>query len=458
MKPTDVDVLGEELGRRKLSAEDVQVAVDRAWRNLGAQADTVPDEVLRDLQPFAPLARRSSSGIWLAAAAAVLAAAVLLSLWPRGPHARLENGDRVAFGEVFRSPDGAALTLPDGSRVEVRSGAELTLVSTDDGMRIRLNSGTIVVTAAKQLNRHLYVQTRDMMVSVVGTVFLVEAGETGSRVVVIEGKVRVEQGGTEKVLIAGEQLSTVPTRAVTQGPTAVPPAVVSPPEFEVEAIRPSEETHTGASIEAKNERVTIKNMNLRMIIRYAYDVKEYQLSGPGVLTTDRYSVQAKAPSGTPNSQLNAMLQAMLADRFKLALKRETRDMPVYALVQAKDGIKIKEMDANQLVSSSSGRGMGAAGGGAEGVVPGMVTSSMVGTMETLANNLSRYTDRPVLDRTGLTGRYTLFLGYVPESALRDGVVGPSLDMALERLGLKLNPITAPLEFLEVEHIEKPSPN
>jgi uncharacterized protein (TIGR03435 family) len=431
-------------------AEQVESAVSRVWGNLAPEAREKKDSTVFGFAEDGP-ARRSRSMMLIAAAA--LAAGLLVSLWPRGPHAFLENGDRVAFGEVFRSPDGAALSLPDGSRIEIRSGAELTLESVDDGTLIRLNAGSILVRAAKQVNRHLYVQTRDMMVSVLGTVFLVETEEAGSRVVVIAGKVLAEHAGTAKVLVAGEQVSTTPTRAVTQVPAVPAPTVVGPPKFEVVAIRPSQETHTSSKIEARNERVTIDNMSLRMIILYAYGIRDYQLSGPGNLTTDRYYVDAKAPAGTPNSRLSGMLQAMLVGRFNMMLKREMRNTPVYALRQTSGGIKIREMDAAQQVR---GMGQGAAGGGAG--VPGMVTNSTIGTMETLADSLSRRTDRPVVDRTGLTGRYTIQLAYVPESALRDGMIGPSLDMALEQLGLKLDPTTAPVEFLDVEHIEKPSPN
>jgi uncharacterized protein (TIGR03435 family) len=453
MKRNGMEVLGEDLRRRRLSAEDVQAAVDRAWGGLASQSKSVADEVLRDLKPFPRPSAIPSRSIRLVAAAAVLAAGLLLSLWPRGPHALLENGGRVVFGDVFRAPDGAALTLPDGSRVEIRSAAELALESTDDGTRIRLNTGSILVRAAKQINRHLYVQTRDLMVSVLGTVFLVETEEAGSRVVVIEGRVLAEQAGTAKVLVAGEQVSTTPARAVTQGQAAPAPAAVGPPRFELVSIRPSDVTHTSSMSDAKNERVTIENMNLRQIIRYAYDVEDYQISGPGMLTTDRYHINAKAPPGTPNSGLYPMLQSMLVDRFKMVLKREMRNTPVYALRQTNDGIKIKELAAGEQTS-----GVGQADPGGVGLVPGMRTSTSTGTMKGLADSLSRRTDRPVVDRTGLTGRYTIALQYVPESALRDGMVGPSLDMALEQLGLKLDQIRVPIEFLEIEHIEKPSPN
>jgi uncharacterized protein (TIGR03435 family) len=267
-----------------------------------------------------------------------------------------------------------------------------------------------------------------------------------------EGKVLVPQRDTA-ILTAGEQVSTASARTVTQVPAVPPPAAPRPPEFEVVAIRPSDVTHTSSMSDAKNERVTIENMNLRQIIRHAYDVEDYQISGPGKLATDRYYIDAKAPAGTPNSGLYPMLQPMLVDRFKMVLKREIRNTPVYALRQTSGGIKVKELAAYEQSS-----GMGQADPGNGGVVPGIRTSSSTGTMKNLAVSLSRRTDRPVVDRTGLTGRYTIVLQYVPESARQDGVLGPSLDMALEQVGLRLERINAPIEFLEVEQIEKPTPN
>ena len=88
---------------------------------------------------------------------------------------------------------GAVLALADGSRVEMRSQSELSLERADDGVRIRLRTGSIIVNAAKQPSGHLYVQTKDVTVSVVGTMFLVNAETDGSRVAVIEGEVRVQR-------------------------------------------------------------------------------------------------------------------------------------------------------------------------------------------------------------------------------------------------------------------------
>jgi len=124
----------------------------------------------------------------------------------------LQANERIAFGDIVRSNGGAGgiLRLADGSHVEVRSQSELLLERAADGVRIRLNHGGLLVDAAKQRDGHLYVQTRDFTVSVVGTVFLVNAEEAGSRVAVLEGEVRVQQGATDQKLRPGQQVATSP--------------------------------------------------------------------------------------------------------------------------------------------------------------------------------------------------------------------------------------------------------
>jgi uncharacterized protein (TIGR03435 family) len=122
-------------------------------------------------------------------------------LWPRG--ARM-----YAAGD-----DGLQVTLADDSRVEMRAHSELTVGRAADGIRIDLKKGDIIVTAAKRRKGHLYVQTKDMTVAVVGTVFLVNTGRDGSRVAVIEGEVRVREGDLETRLRPGEQVATSPTIA-----------------------------------------------------------------------------------------------------------------------------------------------------------------------------------------------------------------------------------------------------
>jgi uncharacterized protein (TIGR03435 family) len=135
-----------------------------------------------------------------------------------GSRVPVHAGERIEAQESVESNGGAVLALADGSHVEMRSQSELSLERADDGMRIRLRTGSIIVNAAKQ-HGHLYVQTKDVMVSVVGTVFLVNAESEGSRVAVIEGEVHVQQKAsvqqkaTETKLRPGEQVATSPTLA-----------------------------------------------------------------------------------------------------------------------------------------------------------------------------------------------------------------------------------------------------
>src|SRR5262245_2363219 len=133
-------------------------------------------------------------------------------LYRAGEANALRAGETVKAGQSLRTNGGAGsvLVLADGSRVEMRSESELSLVRADDGVTIRLNTGGVIVNAAKQHNGSLYVQTKDVNVSVLGTVFFVAAEKEGSRVAVIEGEVRVKQGGTEKKLRPGEQVATNP--------------------------------------------------------------------------------------------------------------------------------------------------------------------------------------------------------------------------------------------------------
>jgi uncharacterized protein (TIGR03435 family) len=153
---------------------------------------------------------------WLSplAAAAVVAFVVFIIQWQpsRGAVYALVDGERIEAGEPVRTTagTGALLKLPDGSSIEMRSNSELSLESAEDGVIILLSKGGIVVDAAKQREGHLYVQTKDVRVSVVGTVFFVNAEEKGSRVAVIEGEVLVQQGTEQRKLLPGEQLTSNP--------------------------------------------------------------------------------------------------------------------------------------------------------------------------------------------------------------------------------------------------------
>jgi ferric-dicitrate binding protein FerR (iron transport regulator) len=153
---------------------------------------------------------RFSIAVALPAVASLLFIVVVTSaLWRTAgslPSAKLP-GDRIRNGESVRAdgPDSRLLALPDGSEVEMRSQSELEIDHAADGLRVRLYAGSIIVAAAKQGAGHLYVETRDAMVSVVGTVFLVSIEQTGSRAGVIEGVVNVQHGAISQTLLPGQQ-------------------------------------------------------------------------------------------------------------------------------------------------------------------------------------------------------------------------------------------------------------
>jgi FecR protein len=158
-----------------------------------------------------------ASAVMAAAASFVFLVVLGSSLWRIAEnHSRPESPfDRIGIGESVRAsnPDGRMLVLPDGSLVEMRPQSDLRLERAGDGLRVRLNAGSVIVTAAKQGSGHLYVETRDAIVSVVGTVFLVSSEQTGSRVGVIEGIVNVQHGANSQKLLPGQQLSTNPAMA-----------------------------------------------------------------------------------------------------------------------------------------------------------------------------------------------------------------------------------------------------
>lgn len=216
MKPEDED-LATFLKNSLPSTEQTESACKQAWQQL--RSGNISGLDLQNDQVF-PASREFRWPVAMAMAAAgvlfllvpVIAVRHLHSR-PDQPLATVEGNaeDQVRTGQVVRTT-GAPLTLAlhDGSRIEMRSESELSLERAQDGLSIRLGKGEVIVNAATQRVGHLYVQTRDLSVSVVGTVFLVNAEEAGSRVAVIQGEVQVRQGTVSKKLLPGEQVASNP--------------------------------------------------------------------------------------------------------------------------------------------------------------------------------------------------------------------------------------------------------
>jgi uncharacterized protein (TIGR03435 family) len=175
----------------------------------------------------------------------------------------------------------------------------------------------------------------------------------------------------------------------------------------------------------------------------AYGVKSFQIAGPNWLDTDTFDIMAKPQPGYQHDQLSGLLEKLLADRFKLEVHHEARPATAYALIVAKGGPKLRETPGPRSYFT---------------VRPGLIEGKQRSIAE-LRNGLSRMLDRPVEDRTALTGSYDLKLEWNPEelSTQPETPAGerPSLFTALqEQLGLKLERITMPVDFVVVDHAQR----
>jgi uncharacterized protein (TIGR03435 family) len=193
-----------------------------------------------------------------------------------------------------------------------------------------------------------------------------------------------------------------------------------------------------------------------VLIGLAYDVFDSQISGgPNWLDTEKYDIQAKAGSALKVWRMRLMLQSLLAERFRLALHRETKEEPIYELVVAKGGPKIEPA-------------AGAKTPGHLRVGTGQLTG-IAAPISWLTQSLSGNLDRYVVDKTGLNGNYNFTLQWTPDmgqlpqqrpDALPPpDASGPSIFTALqEQLGLQLKSEKGPVETLVIDHAERPSAN
>jgi uncharacterized protein (TIGR03435 family) len=184
----------------------------------------------------------------------------------------------------------------------------------------------------------------------------------------------------------------------------------------------------------------------------------------------RFDVAANEPDGTPPGQTMAMLRTLLADRFNLRVHRETRDLPIYEVTLAREGI----LGPNLRASPHDCAAFAAAGGkstdpnaprDADGqdlcvgdrIQAGALTLQHAGRLAHLIERVQGFVDRPLFDATGLTGSYEWRLTF----SLRDHIDSPmpSIYTALrEQLGLKLEPRIGPVEVLVIDSVERPTPD
>ena len=185
---------------------------------------------------------------------------------------------------------------------------------------------------------------------------------------------------------------------------------------------------------------------------------------PAWIRSERFEVQAVLPASAPAASLGeflngnapaleAMLRAMLADRFKLAVHRELRDSPVYALVTARGGAKVPAAKSDEPIAFGI-----VPGRDADGLMVNHLRVSKTG-MTYIGILLGIITRRPVVDRTGLTGEYSFDVLFAPQDAKPGDSAAASIFTALqEQVGLRLEDSRAPIEVLVVDRAERPSEN
>ncbi len=209
--------------------------------------------------------------------------------------------------------------------------------------------------------------------------------------------------------------------------------------------------------EISGNRYTSSALPLISVIRLAYNLKVYQVLGaPEWLSHDPYDIAAKAEGDRAITvdQARGMIQSLPADRLKLRVRRETKELPEYTLVVDRKGTKLRDSGAGQF-SMNVSRGTGRI----------EITVSS-GTMAQFAATLSGQVSRPVRDETGLKGNYDFKLEFAAESQTMDPSASssapdfPSVFTAVqEQLGLRLlEQKRSPVEVLVIDHVEKPSEN
>jgi uncharacterized protein (TIGR03435 family) len=262
------------------------------------------------------------------------------------------------------------------------------------------------------------------------------------------------------------------TRATpeTEWTIPAPPPVIPPmaadanPSFEVATIKPSKPDAQGFGIIVRGRRIETMNTSLSDLIKFAYRVHAKQLIGvPDWAGSEKWDItgQPDAEGQPSDAQWRSMIAKMLAERYRLAFHHDKRELSVYVLSVAKDGPKL---------TKSEGDPNGLPGLGFQGLGKLVVRNANMGDFTSMILQ-AVVLDRPVLDQTGLTGRFDFTLNWTPDDSQFGGMgakIPPPTDAAnappalytaiQEQIGLKLEATKAPADVLVIDKVEKPSEN
>jgi uncharacterized protein (TIGR03435 family) len=272
----------------------------------------------------------------------------------------------------------------------------------------------------------------------------------------------VTQGGKPLPLVFERATPETAWTIPTPPPRLPPMAADANPSFEVATIKPSKPEQPGKLFGWRGDRFKTINTTLGDLIGFAYDVQSKQvIGGPDWMDTEKFDIDAQPDiPGTPNPrQLKGMLQKLLADRFQLKFHQDKKELSAYVLTVTKSGSKMKKSEDTGGLPGLFFRGLG-------------VLTVRNATMQDFSHLMqSAVLDRPVVDQTGLDGRWDFLLKWTPDESQFGGMgikVPPPSDAAdappplftalQEQLGLKMDAGKVPVEVLALDHVEKPSAN
>jgi uncharacterized protein (TIGR03435 family) len=270
------------------------------------------------------------------------------------------------------------------------------------------------------------------------------------------------QGGNSLPLVF-ERTTPETEWTIPAPPPKIPPmAADANPSFEVSTIKPTKPDEQRKLLTIRGTEMVVVNFSLNELIKFAYNVQDKQIDGgPDWMATDRWDINAKPDTpGMPNvDQMKSMVKKMLADRFALKFHQDQREMAAYVLTVGKDGPKMTKGDPDGL----------------PGLFFGPIGTLHVqnATMPDFSGLMqSAVLDRPVLDKTGLDGRWNFILKWTPDESQFVGMgvkipppsaddpnAPPPLFTAIqEQLDLKLEAQKTQVPVLAIDHVDHPSPN
>jgi uncharacterized protein (TIGR03435 family) len=224
----------------------------------------------------------------------------------------------------------------------------------------------------------------------------------------------------------------------------------APASFAVASIRPSAEAvkfESDGETKTLPGTVSMRDVTIETCIKWAYGVQRAQVSGPSLLTSVRYDIVAKADGAANDDEMKAMMRALLTERFKLAFHREKKELRSFALVAMKGGAKLKQAASDEVPFRQNLR---------------MGTVARATTMQEFADFLSGPVERPVVDKTGLAGRwdfafdFTKYMTVEPKG--RDDFLLVLNETLQGELGLKMEAEKDVVEVMVVDRVEKASAN